>query len=483
MRWYSHLFVVTFTLILASATAAYAEEAEQPPAAPEAGASEEQPGESGEGEGETAAPEAGEGEPGEGEAPTAGEGEPAEGETPATSEEEVPAEGAAPEAGSEIAEDPWATDAERDAAAEGESEEPPAEAAPALPPPEPEVVEEAEAGDDDAEDEDDDEPSETDERQWTGGEQTYTDGLPFRGTSLIWENIFNAYQLDPSNDPTHNPYYAMSLSIRPRWYFTDHFSARLRLDIEGELTDADSTTDYHETRVSDLTLSLVYSPVVTIPVLDIALGLGLNFSFPTSLQSQAETRYLGLGGSLSLSRVFDLLDGFVISYSFGYSKYLNRYTTMQRDTNPYSCSAAQPDCLAHHQLGTPSRSHGFNNNITLSLSFLEDLFRPMSFTAGLFFINYLAYDMPGGVTIEDEHGNPLEVMDGDDPQNHRAAIGFVLDLGLKITDYLGLSVGAMTMWPQLAPDSTYRQPFFNRYTNIYVDLSLDLERLVAAFRR
>ena len=64
-----------------------------------------------------------------------------------------------------------------------------------------------------------------------GGEETYSDALPFRGTALIYENIFNAYQLNRGNDLTYNPYYAMSLSARARWYFTDPPSLRLPFDL------------------------------------------------------------------------------------------------------------------------------------------------------------------------------------------------------------------------------------------------------------
>lgn len=346
---------------------------------------------------------------------------------------------------------------------------PPAAAAPAEPGP----------GEEDAET----------ERLRVGSEEIYGDALPFRNTRLVYENIFNAYQLNRGSELSYNPYYAMSLSIQPRWYFTDALSARLRLDVETELTNADDTTDYHETRVSDLNLDLVYDPIVEIPVAGITVGAGFRFGFPTSPESQAATRYLGLGPELRLARVFPVLDGLLLAYNFRYQKYLNRYTTLQRETNPYGCTREEPYC-EHGQAGDYARSHGFFNTITLSLDFLRGIWRPMNFSVMVSFMNYLTYE-PTDTTVTISGGQEVRVpTDPDsltyaptDPVTHQAAIWYVFELGLEITDYLAVALGASTLSPQLAPDSSYRTPFFNRYTNLYVDLTLDVERLVSVFRR
>ncbi len=313
-------------------------------------------------------------------------------------------------------------------------------------------------------------------------EETWSDSLPFRNSRLVYENVFNAYQLNRGSDLSYNPYYAMSLSIQPRWYFLDNVSARLRLDIETELTNADSTSDYHETRLSDLNLDIVYDPIVMIPGAEISVGAGFRFSLPTSLTSQAASRYLGLGPDLRLARVFPVLDGLVLAYNFRYLKYLNRYTTLQRETNSYGCSGSYPTYCEHGQNGTRAAVHGFFNTIVLSLDFLREIWRPMNFTIAVVFMNYLAYEA-SDATVTLMGGQQVPVDHIEDPVTHRASNWYVFDLGIEITDYLGLSIGASTYTPQLRPDSTYEQPFFNRYTTLYVDLSLDLERLVAVFRR
>jgi hypothetical protein len=424
--------------------------------------------------------------PGEGtEAPPPGiedpfAGEPGPSEAPPEAQPPAPAEPTAPAEGT-----PTAPPAEETPTAPPAEGTPPAAQPEALPPPPieaaaPELAEEEEEA---AESEEAAGAAEgEEERHRVGSEQQYTNALPFRNTVLIYENIFSVAQLDRGYQQTYNPYYAMSLSLQPRWYFTDELSIRLRFDIEGELTDADDTSNYHETRVSDLYLDLVYNPIYTIPRLDLGIGLGLRALFPTSLESQAESRYVGLSPDLRLARVFDVLDGLTISYQFRYTKYLNRYTTMQRDTNPYECTGDDPGCMANWQLGDPARSHGFSNWIQLDLEFLSEQWRPMTFSVSVIFLNYLTYEVPEA-EVELMGGQTVSVDHIEDPVNHVAFIWYTFELGLDITDYLSVAIGASTYNPQLAADSTYREPFFNRYTRIYVDLSLDVERVVAAIRR
>jgi len=50
-------------------------------------------------------------------------------------------------------------------------------------------------------------------------------------------------------------------------------------------------------------------------------------------------------------------------------------------------------------------------------------------------------------------------------------------------DLLEVSVGYSALHPQLAPDSTYYAPFFNRYSIFFVDLKLQAEGLVSRIRR
>ena len=55
-------------------------------------------------------------------------------------------------------------------------------------------------------------------------------------------------------------------------------------------------------------------------------------------------------------------------------------------------------------------------------------------------------------------------------------------LSARIGPFAGLttSIGASTFNPQLAPNSTYYRPVFNRYTQLSIDLSFDISSVVAS---
>lgn len=312
---------------------------------------------------------------------------------------------------------------------------------------------------------------------WTDGEIVERESglnksLFFKGSTITYENTFSAYSLDESAQISYNPYYAMSFSFRPVFALWRDLVLNLRLDLEVELTNADDTTYYHEPKFSDTFAAISYMPIYTIPYLGIDVGAAFNLVFPTGLESLAESRYLGFGPELLLSKKFDLLEGLTLSYSFRYLKYLNEYTTLQRDTNPYICpTSSGPECYAHGQLGDPSHSMLFRNDLSVKM----DFFKWLSFTAEVLFYNYLNYDVTKDTITIDGDEIPIDSIDS--PQNHVASIWYVVDVTFTPLDYLSFSIGTSTFSPQLNPDSTYRQPFFNRDTNFYVDVTLDLEKL------
>jgi hypothetical protein len=340
-------------------------------------------------------------------------------------------------------------------------------------------------------------------RRRVGTEEAWADALPFRNSSITYENVISNRTIYQGDDLTYNPYYAMSVSLRPRWYFTDAFSTRLRFDVETELTNADNTTTYREPRVSDIYLDFVYDPIVKIPGVGVSVGAGLRFSLPTSVESRAQTRYLGIGPELRLARVFSVLDGLTMAYSFRYTKYINRQDMVSRSSNPYtdgrptSPVGPQSDPMLeaayfatpavqtagmdpHDHSGVPALSQAFTNTLMVRVDFLRR-YVPMSFTVMTAFLNGLTYGVPEHTT--EVSGTDHTVAHIADPTTHRPSIWYVVDLGVEITDFLSASVGASTLSHQLAPDATYRTPFFNRNTNLYVDLSLDVERFVALFRK
>ena len=292
--------------------------------------------------------------------------------------------------------------------------------------------------------------------------------VPWRGSEFVYRNVFSAISLDRSADLTYNPSYAMSFSFRPSWWFTDHLYVRANLDLVRELTEADDTTFQNEALLGDLALTVGYAPVVTIPVVDIAVSADLLFLVPTSKVSQARTLALGIGPGVRLSRSFDLLSGVSISYGLRAIPRLHQSTTAELETPLIpGCSASNGGCDAYLHTGLRNAQFRLQQLFTVSARALDWL--SVSATYGLW-IDWL-YPLD----IDDPRISAQTL----EPQDRRYASVWEVEVLFEPLPALKIGVGTSTLGPQLAPDSSYYNPFYNRYTTVFVDLHLDVAGLIS----
>jgi hypothetical protein len=303
---------------------------------------------------------------------------------------------------------------------------------------------------------------------------------PFRGSTLAWYQNLNVVSLDRGSELTWNPSYSWLFRLQPRYHFTDKLSLRLKLDLAVELTNADDTKYYREPQWGDTWLDTVYGPAFTIPGLGAAVTPSLRLIFPTSKASRARSLYLGVSPGFALSRSFKLgamsLD---LSYSFRYTKNLNQYTTVQYESPTIAnCSAAGGDCGQFLHTGSRNPSQDFWN------IFLVDwgITKKLKFSLMVAFYNALLYDLTAAQAPLAGGGKIPVGTDGNNV-SHRAAIWYLGEFSYEIHPTLTLGLGFSTFNPQLAEDSTYRPPFFNRYTEIMLTTTLAIDHIVAAFDR
>lgn len=306
--------------------------------------------------------------------------------------------------------------------------------------------------------------------------------VPWRGSLFIYENTFSAYSLSQSADLTYNPYYAQSLSFRPRYYPRDDLSLALRLDLEVELTTSDDTDRRHQAILSDMLFDVSYKPAfMKIPVVGIKVEPNVRFVFPTSIESQGRSMVMAIGPGFALRREIPLLKGKWLSslelmYGFRASKYFHKYATAQVGSAGTCNNPGREECqflISTNEHGMArNRNWRFSNSLELSLKILDKL----SFTADALFYNDLIHGFPeetitlGGGTTETLPGSKI---------NHKASTWFILDVTYDVLDWLSLSIGTSTFYSQLRPDSSYNVPFFNRYTNFYFDITIPVDRFIS----
>ncbi len=294
---------------------------------------------------------------------------------------------------------------------------------------------------------------------------------PWRGSQIVFRNSFSINSLDRSAELTYNPYYAISWSFKPRWWFGDHVFVRAGIDLTRELTEADEETYSGETVVGDLVLVGGISKFYTIPWVGVDMSADLVLTTPTSKVSQARTLNLGIGPGLRLSKTFKLLKALIVGYNLRVTPYSHRKTTSERETPLISgCIASEGGCDAFLNTGV--------RNPALRLVQVGDV--------TLVILDWLGVSISFGHVIDwlysIDNDDPRVSYQPQEPADQRFLSIFEVEAFINPMDSLEIGLGYSTVNPQLAPDSTYYNPFYNRYTRIYLDLRLRVDGLISQIK-
>ena len=306
--------------------------------------------------------------------------------------------------------------------------------------------------------------------QATDGEtawwSVFGDRAPWRGSSITYRNEVSVLTFDKGAELTYNPYHAMSLFVRPRWWFGDVFYTSASLSLAQELTNADNTTKRGEVWLGDVAIGGGASRFYTIPVVGIAFSADARILTPTSKISQARTMVMGLRGGLSLSRVFDVLSGLSLRYRVEGTRSFYHYTTSERESPLIGgCAGTAAECDRHLNSGLRNSTWRLLNSFGLGMEFLPWLGASTSFSM----LHYWLY-----AAADDERVDyaPQE------PTDMRYVVAYDVEVHVTPTPAVTIGLGASTANAQQMPDSSYRQPFFNRYTTLYADVTVNIDGFV-----
>lgn len=295
--------------------------------------------------------------------------------------------------------------------------------------------------------------------------------VPWRGTMVVYEQATTFRTLTPDSDLTYNPVYVHNLSLRPEWHVGDKFFTRLRFDLEQEITNSDSTTKRNELEWSDLFVELGTLSYKEENTGIVASGL-LRLTLPVSKASVSRTLLFGASPTVHLTKSFNVLDGLIVRYSGRYSQRLYDSKTGEYD--------------GHGILGcrTPSCDSLINTGIRNSPWDISH--GPMVMlipTSGVALTTMMQWSRAQLYALSDAEvplmgGTEVVAPDASDP-NARYASVFLFDASWSVMPELTLSGGLTTFAPQLQPDATRYNPFFNRHSMIYVNLGVHMDALIS----
>lgn len=294
------------------------------------------------------------------------------------------------------------------------------------------------------------------------------DDEPWRGSGFGYRTTIGTAGLDKGQDITWNPYVASTFGLSPRWHLGDLLVLGADVDWTREHTQADGTTFADETLIGDVKGTVAATGLVKVPWVGIDIGLGLEVTAPTSKASQARTLLLGLGAGLDLSRSFDLLEGIQLGWTSRMARRFHRYTTSERATPLVpGCLSATGGCDAFLNTGLRNSQWRMVHAASLQVSVTRWLSASVASGTVTDWLYGLA-DTPEAASF-----TPQEA------PKARYASFFEASLGLSLGGAMDIALGLVTSSPQLAPDSSFYNPFYNRHSAVFLDLRCDLDGVVS----
>ena len=283
--------------------------------------------------------------------------------------------------------------------------------------------------------------------------------VPWTGSTISLRTATSAISTSEAAELSFNPYTEMSLTLAPRWRFTDIWSASAQMSFSRELTNSDWTTRQNETLVGDLSLRGAASNFVTIPGAEIGVSADLALQLPTSKVSRARTLVMGIGPGISLSRSVDVLAGMRFGYSIRGTYFWHRYTTGEY-RRPY-IDGCTVDCDAYLSTGVRNPVWRLSNAFSFGLAFIDELSMGLSYAI-------ITDPLHDAVTTE------FVTLTPQTPTDTRFTNSFDVNVSYAPIDLMSFTLGANTTNAQLAVDGERRTPLFNRYTILYFDVAFDL---------
>lgn len=288
----------------------------------------------------------------------------------------------------------------------------------------------------------------------------------FRGSSLSYRHTATTRTFDKSYENTWNPYYAQTVVLAPVVWLGDSFNVSGNALFTREFTEADSTTERNETLMGDVSVTASAPRLIELKAASLSMGLGLTVLAPTSKSSQARTMMTAIAPRASLGWSARVLSGLNVSLSTRMTRYFHEFTTSGRESPLVgSCAATTAGCGAFLNTGLRNTEWRLTHGLTVSLGLTEWLSLAVSQALSTDWL----YALEAGI---------LPSLSPQESQDQRFGSAFDLSLGVQAVRGLDLRLGMSTAGPQLAPDSSYYNPFYNRYSAIYLDLVCDLDEVV-----
>lgn len=298
----------------------------------------------------------------------------------------------------------------------------------------------------------------------------------FRGSAVRMRNRVAARSFVKNLELTFNPEASTTIAVMPSVWYSNWLNISGYVDVTREWTQSDFDTYAGEFILSDIFLSASAVNFFTIPYLEINLTASVTGVIPTSKWSWAQTMLGRVQATGGVNRFFPLLGGLVLSYSGTVGKGFHRYTTGENESSLEhgGCVSAEV-CGIWASSGVRNPEWTINNRVGATFLFTGWL----GVSANAWVINQRLYPLvKQDPTISYRPEDPTGTL-GIQNWRHFAR----LQAAAFVTPHptVTFAAGLDTFNPQLAPDGRYRVPGFNRFTQLYCDVLINIGGVASLF--
>ena len=310
----------------------------------------------------------------------------------------------------------------------------------------------------------------------------------WKGSILLFDQSMTTQTVGVGGDyQSYDPTYEWWIAFKPKYTpferKNDSISLNLWMNLYLELTNSDTTTEYHELLVGPTYLWATYNHTFRdVRGYKTSVTLGPRANLPTDKAAYDIGQIIELGAVGSASQSFPLagegaraLNSARLAVGAIYGHPFDRYTApvngdlhqLREDINGLSII---DDQIAGEM--------NVRNALSLSLSGELQVLRRLSLSLSYVLINQWRYS-PTSVQLPTPTG-PAEVMSIADPTTYSVKTWLTSSVAYDLNDELSVSLGYYNLANQLAPDGTRRSPLWSPSARFFLTLTSNID---AVYRR
>jgi hypothetical protein len=290
---------------------------------------------------------------------------------------------------------------------------------------------------------------------------------PFRGSTFTVDQSITTQTADVGTTPqTYAPFYELWFSLRPRYWFSEHWVLRARWDYSKQLTNNQQAGDYPTTLNQQDIFGDVWTDFLYSTTVDSWPGTTLLFGpralWPTSQPSQAAGTYVTLGAVADAAHIFPIRGDSAPALNSArvrvIASYTHPFTTATTPTYYGNFAYTREDVDDHSfvsdQIGGQTL---VNHRLVVGLDLGLQITPKLSALADGILINDWHYSPTQNPCIATLTGCAAIPSGGDHPFQQHAWMLFNVDY--LVVDEVDIGLGYYNLANAIAPDGHRRSVF------------------------